>query len=144
MAEKIWVVAADSSRARIFQTTGSRKPLEEIEVLAHPESRLHEGDLSDDGPGMVHESHGDGRHLTDNYRKQYEAEVFAREVCKRLHEARAGGSFDRLYLLASPAFLGHLRDGMDAPTRKLIQAEVDKNVVLAKPEQIRDHLPWTL
>ncbi len=144
MADKIWILAADSSRARIFETTASRKPLQELETLTHPESRLHEGDLSDDGPGRVHESHGDGRHLTDNYRKQYEAEVFAREICERLEQGRVESAFNKLYLIAPPAFLGQLRDCMGNATRKLIAEEIDKNVVLAKPDEIRKHLPYAL
>lgn len=144
MADKIWVVAADSSRARIFETSASRKPLRELETLTHPESRLHEGDLSDDGPGMVHESHGEGRHLTDNHRKQHEAEVFAREVCRRLEAGRVEGAFNKLYLVAPPAFLGQLRECLDAPTRKLVAEEIDKNVALAKAHEIRKHLPYAL
>ncbi len=144
MTGKIWVVAADSSRARLFETSNSRKPLVEFETLTHPESRLHEGDLSEDGPGMVYESHGEGRHLTENHRKKHEIEIFAREVSQKLQQGRTSSRFDKLYLVAPPAFLGQLRDTLDAATRKLIQAEVGKNLVLSSPDDIRDHLPYAL
>ena len=47
-----WIVVADSSRARIFSKNG-RTPLREEAGFIHPESRLHEQDLTSDAPYEV-------------------------------------------------------------------------------------------
>ncbi|MES9844878.1 MAG: host attachment protein, partial [Candidatus Sedimenticola sp. 6PFRAG5] len=46
-----WIVVADTSRARIFSADKPASSLVEIQTLAHPESRLHEGDLVSDKAG---------------------------------------------------------------------------------------------
>ena len=49
--QKTWIIAAESSRARIFTVSSPSSPLEELETLAHPESRLHERNMVSDLPG---------------------------------------------------------------------------------------------
>ncbi|MGB5614970.1 MAG: host attachment protein, partial [Sedimenticolaceae bacterium] len=41
---KIWVLVADASRARVFTADKPAGPLNEVEALSNPEARLHEGD----------------------------------------------------------------------------------------------------
>ena len=47
----IWVVTADASRARFFEAQAGGGPLQELQDLVHPGSRLHEHDLVSDSPG---------------------------------------------------------------------------------------------
>ena len=61
--------------------------------------------------------------------KQHEAILFAREISDRLELARARGEFDELTLVAAPAFLGLLRENLNAATRKLVVRTIDKNLV---------------
>ena len=138
-----WVVVADTVRARIFSVEKRRGPLEEIEVLAHPEGRLHERELTSDLPGRSFDSGGQGRHAMESESgpKQEEAIRFAKEVCGTLTSARQSGRFDKLYVVAAPTFLGLLRDSMDAPTRQLVAGEIDKSLARHTPDQIRSHLP---
>ena len=41
----IWVVVAESSRAKLYSAENRKAPLVEIGDFVHPESRLHDGDL---------------------------------------------------------------------------------------------------
>jgi len=43
-----WIIAADSSRARILQVTDRDEHLEEIEDLLNPEGRVHDRELVSD------------------------------------------------------------------------------------------------
>lgn len=144
MTGKIWVVAADASRARLFTTKNSRQPLQELESMVHPEGRARGRDIGRDEPGVVFESHGQGRHATQTERKNEEANVFARRICERLNKARVERRCEKLYMVAPPHFLGMLRDNLDRPTRELVADEVPKEVVTADPERIREVLPYAL
>lgn len=144
MNGKIWIVAADASRARIFTTPNSRQPLQEMEDMLHPEGRAHGRDIDIDEPGLVYESHGQGRHATETSRKDEEAGAFARRICERLKKARVDGECESLYLVAPPRFLGMLRDNLDRSTRQLVAGEITKDVATADPERVREVLPYAL
>ncbi len=138
-----WVVVADASRARIFSAEGASGPLTEIEDMVHPESRLHEREMASDEPGTTFDRGGQGQHGMGNAvdPKQQEATRFAKEVCEELDSARQAGKYDRLYVIAAPAFLGVIRDTMHDATKKLVAAEVDKNLAAHEVAEIRAHLP---
>ena len=57
-----WIVVAESARARIFTMSGIGGKLQEITDLSHPESRLHDTELSSDLPGRTFDIQGQGRH----------------------------------------------------------------------------------
>ena len=136
-----WVLVADNSRARIFSSEKPASALLEIKDLTHPEARLHEGDLvtdkggRDKGPSGAHGVNHEQAHKTDG------AEKFASEVCSELDAARAAGSFDKLYVVSAPGFLGLLRKHQSSALRQTIAGEVDKNLSIQDPATIRRHLP---
>ncbi|MFP4244331.1 MAG: host attachment protein [Ectothiorhodospira sp.] len=139
----IWVVVADASRARIFSADKSFSTLVEEEDLSHPEARLHAQELETERMGRAFDSTGEGRHALSREAppKKQEALRFARELCDRLNTARATRRFDKLYIIAAPAFLGILRNCMDDTTQKSVAATVDKNLAAHDVEEIRRQLP---
>ncbi len=146
MSDRIWIVAANSAGAVIWQAEGSHGPLRQQQVLVHPEARQHNEDLVTDQPGRVFDSAGQGRHATDygTSPKDHEAEVFARELIAALTQAHAQDRFDRLYVIAAPAFLGRLREQYSEPLRQLLAGEIDKNVVHDDADAVRAQLPERL
>jgi protein required for attachment to host cells len=137
-----WVLVADNCRARFFEAEKAAGPLTEIRDLTHPEARLHEGDLVTDKSGCDRNpgtgAHGFG---TESARKQDGAERFALEVCSTLESARTAGSFQKLYVVAAPTFLGLLRKHQSSALRHLVAGEVDKNLATKDGGTIRKHLP---
>lgn len=129
--KQTWIVVAESTRARIFSTKGAGKSLEEVADLSHPESRLHDRELSSDLPGRTFDSHGQGRHGMEQATrpKEQEAQAFAAEIVERLDQARHEGQFDALVLVAPPAFLGLLRSKLSKPTQDTVVSELNKNLV---------------
>ncbi len=127
---KTWVVAADTSRARIFVSDKPVSELEEIQTLSHPEARLHEGDL------LADTTEGE----PDEY-KQADADRFAAHVCATIEAGRKSGEFKKLYLIAAPNFLGMLRKHQTNAMKQLLAGEVDKNLAAHSPEEIRKQLP---
>ncbi len=138
-----WVVAADSSRARILAAAKRNGPLEEVQDLVHTESRLHEQDLKSDTRGRAFDSAGQGRHAMEpkNTAKQTEAIRFAKQVCDTLTSAQGEGRYEKLYIVAAPSFLGLLRECLNPMVQNKIVGEVDKNLAAHTPEDIREHLP---
>lgn len=49
----MWIVVADHTCARFFQTDSLSAPREEFETLVHEEGRLHGREITSDLPGMT-------------------------------------------------------------------------------------------
>lgn len=137
-----WIVVADAGQARILKAEAEDGVLEEIECLTNPDARLqpHEAqsdrDGSAPGPGSAFEPRQDY--------KTHVAEAFAKRIATYLGKARRDGSVGRLYLVANPSFLGHLRAELDQPTRRVVVQEVGGDLVRRKPADIRHVLPARL
>lgn len=137
-----WIVVADASRARIFKADTPSGGMTEIETLAHPESRQHEGDLVSDRSGHVVSSTTGGHNFgRDEEWKHEAANRFAIEVCGHLEKGHNAGSYGKLYLIAAPAFLGLLRQHMGKPVQGLVSDEIAKDLTTADDAQIRAQLP---
>ncbi|MBK1644279.1 Host attachment protein [Thiocapsa imhoffii] len=137
-----WILAADNSRARIFTATKATDPLYEIHTLAFPEGRLHEGDLTTDKGGRGHDSIRGAHGIdTEGAHRQENAERFASLICDTLETGRNKGAFQKLYVIAAPAFLGLLRKHQSPPLKQLVAGEIDKNLTTQPPASIRQSLP---
>jgi protein required for attachment to host cells len=142
---KAWVVVADASRARIFEAAKPASELVEIQTLAHPEARLHEGDLVSDRPGTGMGG-GGGTHAFGSVTEAKEEESirFAADVCEQLEQGRARGAYEKLYIIAAPTFLGLMRKRQSEGVRMLVTQEISKNLAAQDPRTIRSHLPTYL
>lgn len=145
MMSTTWVVVADSSRARIFSAQTSTSALHELETLAHPEGRLHEQDISSDLPGKEMRN-GQGGHAYEDEitPKDQETINFAKRIAGHLNEAYNAQKFHRLALVAAPAFLGVLRQQLPAQVNRVLCFDLNKNITLQTPDEIRSHLPKSL
>lgn len=143
MTKNTWLVVANASIARIFRVP-TIKSLIEVEVLKHPESRLHTRDLVTDKPGRGFESRGTARHNLDQQTSPKEQEylVFAKDICNYLDIVRNNGEIDRLYIAAGPNLLGLIRQNLHPTTAKLVQGELDKDMTHMSPEEILALLPF--
>jgi protein required for attachment to host cells len=124
-----WIVVADSSHARIFQLRDGQLPAEEILDQANPLGRADNKQVASDSHGQFAGPDGHG-HTAPRVEEpvQHEVRQFARQLARQLDTAAAQQRFQHLALVAAPRFLGLLRDSLDKQTRKLVTAEVDKNV----------------
>ncbi len=138
-----WVMVADASRARFFRAENRNGPLQEMADRLHVESRLKGRDLETDGPGRSFDRAGQGRHAMGKEVdvKTHEAQRFARELCDYLDKSAAANEYDKLYIVAAPAFLGLVRDCLANPVRKRVAGEVSKDMVNQDVQAIRATLP---
>lgn len=142
----IWVLVAESSRAKLYEMAAARAPLAEIHEFSHPESRQHDQELTTDLPGRSFDSKGQGRHAMEANMspKEHEARVFARQIGQYLEEGRVKKRFRDLIIISAPAFLGLLRKNLSDATNQCVIQEIDKNLVQHDPADIRAHLPERL
>lgn len=125
-----WIVAADSSRARVLQVTGRERRLEEIEDLLNPEGRLQDRELADDQLGRWSgPDRPGGNSMPDPVSpREHVVERFAKRVGEYLDKARTEHRYEALVLLAPPKFLGTLRAELGKEVSKLVVRELAKDV----------------
>lgn len=141
MSKETWIVVANSTVARVFRL--DKLHLKEMDSLIHPESRMRDQDLIE---GEVGSAVGLGSRKFMMARssqppKKIEAEQFAKQVVQYIGSARIKGSLERLFLAASPSFLGLLRGEMDSHTAQLIAHEISKDITHLEPEEIKGYFP---
>ena len=142
--EKIWVLAADNSRARIFETTRRNILEKEIETMVHPAGRQSVQEMTTDRPGRSpHPSGGEKRvaYAPSVDPKKYETQQFARHLSQILNRASRDNIFVKLYIIAPPSFLGMIRSGLDSHVKEKVKSDIDTNLTQLKMEEIRAHLP---
>lgn len=139
----ICVVVADSSKARILLAESGHGALTDDRDFVHSESRLREQDLVSDGTGNEIDSGGYGKHSMghENAAHQKHAETFANELCDEIDKLRRNSDLHRIYLVASPKFLGLLRSSISKQCSELLVGEINKDLVSHSIEDIRSHLP---
>lgn len=146
MNKKIWVVVADSARARMFNADMPDSSLDELPNLLHQAGRSKGRDLLSDSTGRANNSDHTGSHTTGHEKdiKQQEAITFAREISQKLNTAYHQQQIRRLYLLTPPHMLGLLRKQLSQEVRSVISQESSLNLVNESPVAIRSHLPKRL
>ena len=104
---------------------------------------MHDRDLESDRSGSGFNPAAPGRHGVDGDRsaKRHGMERFAKQVARAIDDARVPHEFERLVIMANPKMLGWLREALSEPTRSVIVAEIDKDLVHQDTQQIREAVP---
>jgi protein required for attachment to host cells len=148
--KKMWIVAADASRARVFLARGVRSAFELVTTLEHAASRAKVHDLVSDDRGRKPAGSSPGRQNGRSYGragaepdtdpKEVEAMRFARELARYLDRGNEEHAFDELILLAPPHFLGLVKENIGDRTRRLIRLTVDKDYSQLDPPALAEHI----
>ena len=138
-------MAADSGRARIFTAATPTAALDEKEVMLNPEARNPERDLTTDAPGRAHKPDQQRAGMGSSVDpKEHEAMMFAKQLARRLYDGRTHGEYDRLVLIAAPAFLGMLRENLDKHVLEQVSLSMDKDFSQMRADELRARLPKRL
>lgn len=143
---KTWVVVASAARARIFEVDGRCEPLQEVMDLVNPEDRLQAQALKSDKPGRAFDRQGGQRHAmgTTVSPKEQVAIRFAKQVVDRLDADRHRGRFGKLCVVASPHFLGLLRDRMGNSLTRAVRGEVINDLTQQDLRSVQAHVAHLL
>lgn len=145
---KVQIMVANAALARFFTVDSPTGELIELDSEANPEARLHEEALMDDRRGRQYDRGSQGESLVSRSGmdettnpKSVKVEAFARELADKLDKERTREEVERLYLVASPAFLGELRKHMNDKLKPLVVEEIAKDFTGKNPRELRKHLP---
>lgn len=142
--EKIWIIAADSTRARLFQAEKRTGPIREVEDIINPQARMPDRELVTDDRGRTAVSgNPDRRHAYgEDYREEdHQRDVFARQIVEKLDKLRARGDLEGVYLIAEPGFLGLLRGHLGKQLEQRVKGEIKHRISTENAEEIRALLP---
>jgi protein required for attachment to host cells len=135
-----WILVADNGRARIFEMQ-SDTTMNELEDLTHALGRFQNRELKTDSEGRFFGNSAQGNTSEpDVSPEKHEATLFAKAISEFLTDSCSPQRYAKLIVFAEPQFLGLLRDKMDDQVRKLVVAELPKDLSKASVEDIRQHI----
>ena len=126
--DRIWIVVANASRARVYERDPDTAKLTERSDFIHPQSRQKVGELQYDRAGHTEHGFGTAGRGSAQYEPPTDAHTrerskFAREVAQFLDAAVLEHRCPGWMLFASSPFLGELKAQLGASAKSLIAAE---------------------
>ena len=125
-----WIIVADGTQAQIYSNKGPGTGLETVLPQPLVAGTPPGGEIASDRPGRVFDIAGEGRHAvqpaSDPHR--HLQKIFAGEVAKVLNRRLKDDTFQQLVVIAAPKMLGDLRAAFGENIRKLVIAELDKDL----------------
>lgn len=142
----MWILVADSARARLFALAdGGREP-EEIEDFVNAEGRLGGRGQERDHLPRSHDRFGAGRHAIEPHTSHEEKAMgeFVRLLGAALERGRVQRRYSDLVLIAPPHMLGVLKAELNKHVRAYVVKEIGKELTHADAKTIGDELPESL
>jgi protein required for attachment to host cells len=132
------IVVADAARARILKTEEKLTDMTEIGELIHPESRLRNIELGAGTP--VRSANQQGSLQPRTFPKDHEEQSFAKELGKHLKALHNQLHYEELIMVASPRFLGMLRNELDTTIDKLVSRTINKDLLQASIDELIEYI----
>ncbi|MEW5710479.1 MAG: host attachment protein [Pseudomonadota bacterium] len=136
-----WILVANSSKAQLYLNAGPKKGLKKLKEFDHAASREKASRLVTDRPGH-NKSHGNGHgaYVPQTDPKQHEAQHFALELSRFLDLGRTRNEYQRLILVAPPAFLGLLKGQLDPHVLDRVSDSFEKDYTKVPERELSSHL----
>jgi protein required for attachment to host cells len=141
-AIRTWLLIADGRRAKVFETDAQAAEFRGVEDMAREASLPKSRDILTDKPGRTFDSVGAGRHAKESPtdpRRQLKRE-FADLIVGELRKAMRAKRFDRLILVAPPAFMGDLREELPKDLKDKVAGEVTSDLTNTPEQDLPSHL----
>ena len=134
-----WVLIADGAQARVLENCGPGKGLKQVDGFDFSMENLQGRDIVTDKPGRSHTATGrSSMEPRTNPVDQRETE-FVKNVAQILDREQQKGSFHRLVIAAAPIALGDIRKAISPNVKKMIVAELDKDLTNLPTAQLDRH-----
>lgn len=139
---RTWLLIADGRRAKVVQADGVRGSFRSVDDMARSIELPKNREIQADKPGRTFDSIGAGRHAkespTDPQRNL--KREFAKRLMDELRQAMLAKRFDRVIMVAPPAFLGDLRAALPKNLRDKVAAEVAADLTNTPQQELHGHL----
>ena len=146
---RTWVLIADAGRAHVYEALGPGKGIKALDDLwlENDVPRSRDAAAGATKPGRGHPAAGSSRHAfeaTSDPHRQFKRQ-FADEVAEMIGQKLAEGAFGKLVVVATPVMLGDLRAALPEQVRRVVSAEIDKDLtkipIAELPRHLKDHAP---
>lgn len=137
-----WILIANASEARLFQTKKNPKDMRLIFQFYHPESRLKDIQLVTDGAGKYRQTPRTPKSAYEGPTnpKQVEIERFAHELAHKLNEGRNSHAYENLVVIAPSHIQGLLNKFCNSHVKNLIMVTLDKDYTKLRKEELVEYL----
>jgi len=136
-----WVLIADGAQARVLENTGPGKGLKQVEGLAFDSKALQAQDINTDREGVFGGAGaGRGTYEPQTDPVEHAEAQFVKTVASVLEQQQQKGAFDRLVIAAAPIALGDIRKVISPHVKKLVIAEINKDLTNIPTAQLDKHL----
>ncbi len=133
----IWLLIADSARARLFAVDRRERCFAVLDEWADDVASGKTQDIQADRPGRAFDSAGEGRHAMEpaSSPKGVAKARFVAMLTDNLATAAKQQAFDELHVIAAPRTLGEMRELFDPTVKARLASEEAKDLTqLSKPE----------
>lgn len=141
-----WVLIADGAQARVLENTGPGSGFKQVEGLDWSQEPLQAQEIVSDRPGSKGGGGSQGRGgmepRTDPV--EHRETEFVKSVAAELDRKQQSGAYHRLVIAAAPIALGDLRKAISPAVKKLVIAELNKDLTNLPTAQLDKHLDGIL
>lgn len=140
---RVWILVAHESGARIFLREKPGSSLELLEQIEHPIGRAKNGQLQSDRAGREEGWGSSAQHYGMSQQvsaTEKNALDFARELSSRLDQGLDQSRFDYLILVAGAKLLGLIQGVLSPRTAKKVIATESKNLSWIQSQGVPKHL----
>lgn len=133
----IWLLVADSAKARLFGVDRRERRLEPLGEWQDDVASGKAQDINADRPGRTFDSAGSGRHAMEppSSPKGVAKARFVAMLADNLAAKAKQNGFDELHVIAAPRTLGEFRELLDPAVKARLAHEEAKDLTqLSKPE----------
>jgi protein required for attachment to host cells len=133
-----WILAANASRARLFEVVPHADTPREIADFSNAAGRAHERDLQSDASGRLYGKgeHVQGHATVEGSIAEHETDRFAESLRDQLARDHAQHKFGQLWIVAAPAFLGLLRKNLPPGLAPAVEFTLDKDYTAESPREL--------
>ena len=139
---RTWVLIADGSRAKVLEAVGPGTGFQDVADMTLSTDLPKSRDVLADKPGRTFNSVGAGRHAKENTSDPHRElkREFAGRVVAELRGAMLARRFDRLVLVAPPAFMGDLRAELPKDVKDKVADEITSDLTNTPKEELHSQL----
>jgi protein required for attachment to host cells len=133
-----WILIADGAQARVFEHTGPGKGLVPVKGFSMDGERQNAREVPAERSGRGGNGIGGSVESRANQVAQRESD-FVRAVADKLNRHRYDGDFQRLVIAAAPVALGDMRPHLSEDVKKVILAELPKDLTNIPTAKLGSH-----
>lgn len=137
-----WIVLADGDQAKVFENDGPGKGLTAVKDFAIDQAHLRARDIMADKPGRASAGPGPGAKSAMEYHTdpvEVRERRFVEHLADLLEAKRVDGRFARLVIAAAPNALGDLRPALTPALKKIVIAELPKDLIRVPLTELGEH-----